>query len=218
MFDIREKDFPDIKSTEINGKRYYQTPTGESYPSVTTVLSEMSDKRWLHEWRKKVGEEESKKITARASGRGTRVHSICERYIRNEEDFCSDKSLLAQIMFKSIQPYIDAIDIVYGNEFAAYSHKLKTAGRVDCFCDIGGKPLILDFKTASRQKEEHQIQNYFLQATTYAMMVEELIGMHVPKIAILIAVEEDNPQLFVKNTKDYIEQVREVFSRYHNER
>ena len=118
MFDIREKDFPDIKSTEVNGKRYYQTPTGENYPSVTTVLSEMSDKTWLYEWRRRVGVENSKKITAKASGRGTRVHAICERYIRNEENFCENKSIIAQMMFKSIQPYIDKIDVVYGNELS----------------------------------------------------------------------------------------------------
>ena len=80
---------------------------------------------------------------------------------------------------------------------------------------MGGKPVILDFKTSSRLKEEKTIENYFLQATTYAMMIRELKGIEVPKLVILIAVENDLPQLFVKNTKDYEEQVIQVFKEYH---
>ena len=47
------------------------------------------------------------------------------------------------------------------------------------------------------------------------MMIRELKGIEVPKLVILIAVENDLPQLFVKNTKDYEEQVIQVFKEYH---
>lgn len=214
-FEIEELTFPDLKSTQVDGKRYYETPTGEKYPSVTTVLSSYEDKKWLHEWRNRVGEEVANKIVRRSTTRGTRLHLVCEKYLRNDESFAESKSPLVVSMFKSIQKYLDSIDVVYGNEVAAYSHILKTAGRIDCVCSIGGKPLILDFKTATKTKNEQHIQNYFYQATTYAMMVEELIGIVVPKIAILIAVENDKPQLFVKNTHEYVDKVKEIFYNYH---
>ena len=60
------------------------TPTGEMYPSVTTVLGSR-DKSWLYEWRKKVGEEEANRISQRAANRGTRLHKICEDYICNKK-------------------------------------------------------------------------------------------------------------------------------------
>ena len=54
------------KLVRIDGeKRHYQTPTGEKYPSVTTVISAMSDKSALIAWRKRVGEEEANRVSGR---------------------------------------------------------------------------------------------------------------------------------------------------------
>lgn len=214
-FTLSEVEFDELEAFTENDKRYYTTPTGEKYPSVTTVLGSR-DKRWLYEWRKKVGEEEANRISQRASNRGTRLHKICEDYIRNKEDFCGNQPPLAVDMFRSIQRYVDYIDEVYGNEIAIYSHELKTAGRIDVFCKMGGKNVILDFKTSSRLKKESEIENYFLQTTTYAMAIKELKGIEVPKIVILIAVEDNEPQFFIKNASDYKEKVKQVFKEYHD--
>ena len=213
-FTLNEVEFHELEAFTENNKRYYMTPTGEKYPSVTTVLGSR-DKRWLYEWRKKVGEEEANRISQRAANRGTRLHKICEDYIRNKEDFYGKQPPLAVDMFRSIQRYVDYIDEVYGNEIAIYSHELKTAGRIDVFCKMGGKNVILDFKTSSRLKKEDEIENYFLQTTTYAMAIKELKGIEVPKIVILIAVEDNEPQFFIKNTSEYIEKVKHVFKEYH---
>jgi hypothetical protein len=80
---------------------------------------------------------------------------------------------------------------------------------------MGCKNVILDFKTSSRLKTEDEIENYFLQTTTYAMAIKELKGIEVPKIVILIAVEDNEPQFFIKNTSDYVEKVKQVFKEYH---
>ena len=52
---INENILGDIELNTINenGKRLYVTPTGENYPSVTTVLSEYK-KEGIIEWRKRV--------------------------------------------------------------------------------------------------------------------------------------------------------------------
>lgn len=207
-------EFLKLKSVMENNKRFYMTPTGEKYPSVTTVLGSVADKKWLYEWRKKVGESEANKISNHASTRGTRLHSMCEKYMLNDESFAEKQMPLTIEMFKSIQKYIDMVEVVYGNEIPLYSHELKTAGTADLFCKIGGKSVILDFKTASRQKNEEDIENYFLQATTYCLMIEELKQIEIPKIVVLIAVEGDKPQFFIKSTSHYKEKVREIFKNY----
>jgi len=214
FFQREEMEFLELESFIENDKRFYLTPTGEKYPSVTTVLGSASDKRWLYEWRKKVGEEKANKISNHAATRGTRLHSMCEKYMLNDESFAEKQMPLTIEMFKSIQKYIDMVDLVYGNEIPLYSHDLKTAGRTDLFCQVGGKNAILDFKTSSRQKDEEDIESYFLQATTYCMMIEELKQIEVPKIIILIAVEGDRPQYFIKSTSSYRDKVRKIFKTY----
>ena len=214
IFEWNEVKFDDLESVTEDGKRYYKTPTGEKYPSVTTVLGSL-DKKWLYEWRARVGEEEANRISTRASSRGTQMHLICEKYLQNDDNFWGKAPPLARDMFSSIQKYVDMVEEVYGNEVALYSHELKTAGRIDVFCKMGGKPVILDFKTSSRHKSEKDIKNYFLQTTAYAIMIKELTGIIIPKVVVLIAVEDQTPQYFIKNVKDYEEEVRQVFKNYH---
>ena len=79
--------FEELKSeTNEAGQRFYLTPSGEKYPSVTTVLGSLT-KDGIVQWRKRVGEEEANKITRRAANRGTQLHTICEQYILNNERF-----------------------------------------------------------------------------------------------------------------------------------
>ena len=71
-------DYTPISRKSVNGERLYQTPDGQSVPSVTTILDATKDKTGLIEWRKRVGEERAKEITTEASGRGTRMHNTLE--------------------------------------------------------------------------------------------------------------------------------------------
>lgn len=207
-------DFDDLSVVTENGKRYYITPTGEKYPSVTTVLGSQ-DKAGLDKWRARVGEEEANRISLRATTRGTSLHKLCEDYVGNKDNYDFNYSPLIINMFRSIQPFINYIDEVYGNEVTVYSHELKTAGRIDVFCKMGGKNVILDFKTASKRKQEIYIKNYFLQTTAYALAIREIKGIDIPKVVILIAVENDLPQYFIKNTCDYEDEVRRIFKGYY---
>jgi len=75
----------DIKTETIDGKRYYVLPDGiTKVKSVTTIISDASDKTALLEWKKRVGEKEAQRITTQATRRGSSVHSIAERYVLNE--------------------------------------------------------------------------------------------------------------------------------------
>jgi genome maintenance exonuclease 1 len=202
-----------LERVTIDGQRHYQTPNGKAYKSVTTILSEKTDKTHLFEWRKRVGEEEANKISVRAANRGTAIHTICENYLLNHESY-PPNSMPANIdTFKALRPLIDDhIGMIYGLEHYMYSDELMTAGATDCIAEFDGVMSIIDFKTSTKIKKEEWIQNYFLQATAYALMAEERHGIEVPQIVILIAVDHEEPQLFVKPKSLYVDAVRELFS------
>lgn len=195
----------DLNTETVDGKRFYRTPEGLLYPSVTTITS-LHGKDKILEWRKRVGDAEANRISTQASGRGTRVHKLCENYLNNEEDYARKQMPDAVVMFKSIQPILDKyVNNIHALEVPLYSNHLRVAGRVDCIAEFDGKLAVIDFKTASKPKEEKWILNYFMQCSAYAVMYEERTGISVPRIAVVIAVADEQPQIFVKKRNDYIQ-------------
>ena len=195
------------------GKRVYHTPDGHFLPSITTVLSIMN-RDGIAKWRKSVGEEEANRISRHASGRGTSVHLMCEKYLQNDtHDGMPD----AKNMFNTIKPQLNLINKIQYQEQGLYSTKLGVAGSVDCIAEYEGVLSVIDFKTASKPKKEEYIENYFLQTTAYALMYEELIGTPINQIVILIAVDGQEPQVFKKNPADYINRLVEVIDQYKKE-
>lgn len=149
---------------------------------------------------------------------------MCEDYLNNIDGYKRSRMPTTLSLFNSIKDTIDEnVEVVYGIEMALFSHRLKTAGRTDVFCRFQGLNTILDFKTSTREKKQEWIQNYFVQATTYAIMVEEMYkdyrSITIPQIAIVIAVEDGEVpyQLFVRKTNDFREQVYETFDLYHEQ-
>ena len=194
----------DLETETVNGKRFYKTPEGLLYPSVTTITSQHGKDKII-EWRNRVGEEEANRISTKASSRGTRVHKICENYLNNEEDFARKTMPDSIAMFKSIQPLLDEhVNNIHALEIPLYSHHLKVAGRVDCIAEYDGKLSIIDFKTSGRLKEESWIKGYFMQCSAYAVMYEERTKIPVSQIVIMIAVDSEYPQVFIKKRNEYI--------------
>ena len=202
----------ELNTINENGKRLYVTPDGEKYPSVTTVLSDYK-KDAIIQWRKRVGEKEANKISTKASRRGTKVHKLCEDYLNNESAFQGYTPDNVD-MFKTIQPTLNEIEVVYAQERTLFSHHLKTAGRVDCVGKFRGKTHIIDFKTSNKPKKWEWIDNYFMQGSAYSVMWEEMTGVPVPYIAIIIAVADDTPQVFVENRDTWINKFIEVRNDY----
>jgi ATP-dependent exoDNAse (exonuclease V) beta subunit len=195
----------DLTTETINGKRFYLTPDGNKYPSVTTITSQYN-KQSILEWRKRVGEEQANQISTKASIRGTNVHKICEDYLNNNENYAKKHMPSSVAMFKKIQPILDEyVNNIHAIEVPLYSNHLRVAGRVDCIAEFDGVLSVIDFKTANKSKEEENIRNYFMQCASYAIMYEERTGTPVPRIAVVIAVEDDHPQLFVKKRNEFTE-------------
>ena len=195
----------ELTTETINGKRHYVTPGGNKYPSVTTITSQYN-KQSIMEWRKRVGEEEANRISSKAAGRGTRVHTMCENYLNNQEDYLQKQMPDAIVMFNTLQPLLnDYVNNIHALEVPLYSDYLRTAGRVDCIAEFDGAISVIDFKTSSKPKEDKWIQNYYMQCSAYAVMFEERTGIPVPRIVVMIAVDGDKAQIFVKKRNDYID-------------
>jgi genome maintenance exonuclease 1 len=196
----------DLKSVTTEDGRLYETPSGQRYPSVTTVLSAYN-KKAIFEWRQRVGEQEANRISRKASGRGTKLHTMCENYLMNEIDEVKFRTMIPDTkqLFLQLKPYLDTnIGRVYGIEQSLYSDRLKIAGRCDCIAEWNGELSIVDYKTSSWQKDEDKILNYFMQCTAYAEMFEERTGMPVNQIVVAVAVEEtQQAQIFVRQKDKY---------------
>lgn len=206
----------DLESTTTEKGRVYKVPGGKLYPSITTVLSSYN-KQAILEWRQRVGEEEANRISRLASGRGTKLHNTVEKYLLNEMTDMKIQTMMPDIkeMFFDMRKIIDEnIGDIYGIEQPLYSHKLRLAGRCDCIAEWNGKLAIVDWKTASRTKDKDHIKNYFMQATAYAEMFEELTGKTIDTIVVAIAVQSEPAQLFVESKTKYIVPLNEYNERY----
>jgi genome maintenance exonuclease 1 len=208
--------YQELDTVTIDGDRHYIAPIGNGIPlpSVTTVLGRATDKEFLKRWRARVGEAEAEKVKVKAGRRGTAIHSIAEAYMLNEECYPEDTTPANIQTFAPIQRILDSrVGRVIGIEVPLYSMDLRTAGRTDCVAEFDGVGSVVDFKTSLKTKKREWIENYFLQATCYSMMFEDMFEVPVPQIAIVIAVDnEPDPQVFVESSMIYRDKVREVFA------
>tara|TARA_R110000868_G_scaffold75743_6_gene218391 strand:- start:32 stop:703 length:672 start_codon:yes stop_codon:yes gene_type:complete len=199
-----DREVPKLTQLNENGTRYYVTPSGNKYPSITTVLSEYNRKA-IFEWRQRVGSEEANKISGKASTRGTKLHKNCEDYINNKDPVF--KTPFETILFNSIKPTLHRINNVYAQELRMFSDHLRIAGTVDCVGEFDGKLSVIDFKTANRRKDPSYIENYFMQCSAYAIMFEEIFEIPVSQIVVAIAVEDDEPQVFVEKRNTHVKRL-----------
>jgi genome maintenance exonuclease 1 len=208
---------PDINELEtkvVDGQRLYETPDGKLYPSVTTVLKDLSA-AGIAAWRKKVGNEVANKVSAQASSRGTAVHKLCEDYINNEEDYLEGHMPANVETFNTLKGLIDKyLDNIVMQEVPLYSNYLEVGGRVDCIGEWNGKLSVIDFKTSKRRKRKDQISNYFMQASAYCVMFEELTKTPITQTIILMSVDNDHPLVFKSTRDEYIDQFVEQRSNY----
>ena len=199
-FDLSLVDRLQLDSYTKNGQRFYNTPIG-NVKSVTTIISEYLDKTWLENWRARIGEVEANGILETAKRRGRAIHTMAEDYIQGR-DFIRSQHTVNIMDFRKVIPILNHhIDKIYGIELPLYSHNLKTAGTADLVCRWDMYPTILDFKTARKPRDLEQIEGYFIQASCYAMMFEELYNLHMDKIVIIMLVDhEDKPEIY----EDYV--------------
>ena len=202
-------DLPDLDCITVEGSRRYVTPTGERYPSVTTVTG-WSKRKFFAEWRKN-HPEESKQILEK----GNKFHTIIEDYLNNKGEPDADAHARARDLFYQLQPELDRIDNIRVQEIALWSHKMGLAGRVDCIAEFDGRLSVIDFKSSKRKKREEDIENYFQQATAYAIMWKELLGETIDNIVILVSSDDGKTQVLQRNPINHVVGLKECIDIYH---
>ena len=208
--------FSGLNRRNIDETRYYEVGGDIIYPSITSVISFISRKKFA-DWRAKVGETEANKVTKQATTRGTRLHRLLEVYLQNG-DYKSLEEYeipLIYMMFHSAKSDIDKrLNNIYHQETAMFSDRLCLAGTVDLICEVDGELAIVDFKTSKAPKPEAWLENYFVQLSAYWAMFSETTQV-VPKklVVFLIAengevqiVERTNPIHYLQILQDYVSQ------------
>ena len=202
-----------LKTEYENDKRVYVSPEGNRYKSITSLLSNLN-KAAIQKWRANVGEKEANRISTKASRRGTCLHSLCEKYIKNEELTLTNELPHVVELFLTIKPFLNQINNVHLVEGTVWSDELGVAGRVDLIAEFAGKLSVVDYKTSSKNKTWKMCDRFFLQGTFYAKAYEEVTGIPVEQVVILIAVENNEPLLYVENRDSWLEPLKEVINKY----
>lgn len=195
--------YQDLDANTSEHGRVYTSPDGTRYPSITTVLSILSEES-IAKWRARVGDEEANKISTKAAGRGTLVHSIIEGYLKNEniEDYLPH----IRQSLENLRPILDKrIGKIFGLEVPLYSNHLGLAGRCDCIAEFDGVPSIVDFKTSRKPKKKEWITNYFAQMAGYAVMWEERTGRPITNTVVIMDVDDNEPLVFKEHRDNHIQ-------------
>ena len=192
------------QKTDESGKRYYSTPSGAVYPSVTTVVG-WEKNEFFAKWRA-----ENPQESARVTRRGTNLHKLMEDWLSTGTLANADETYLAL----QLKPYLKNFGRIYGQEIPLWSDLLGLAGRTDCISEYRGKLSVVDFKGSTKAKRIEDIDNYFLQATAYAIMWQERTGISIGQIVILISCEDGIVQEIIRNTNDYVPGLKAAIDRF----
>ena len=238
-----------IKRVIIDGFRYYQvsTPTEiiGTYPSVTSVLGETSDKTGLDAWRDRVGAETADRIGKDATSRGTVMHKLCELYLNLPASLKPKDRLEETLSLARLDDEIDQFDnrakivggmlfynfiksgsfeeikrVIAQEKFLWTSRDLGFAGTLDNLSIlVDDQTAIVDFKTARKPKEEKYIDDYKHQVAAYAVAVWDRMAIKVNTCRIWISNEVDiSPQHFRMDSgemREYYFKFRERLAEFH---
>ena len=198
--DIGDFECPTIKV--IDGKRFYVTPDDNAYPSITSILS-LQDKPGIDKWKEKIGEKEAKRISKESMRIGTAVHQMAEFYLSNYIIKLKNEDKKIVDTFNRLRFLLGNINNIVGVEIPLFSDLLRVAGTTDCIAEYNGELSVIDFKTSRRPKKEEWIDDYYMQTFAYKLMFEEMTGIKIKQIVILVAcVEQFEVQVFKKPAKD----------------
>lgn len=203
-----------IERIDTPNGRYYRTPEGNLYPSVTTVLASIPNPG-LDEWRKAVGEEEAARVSKRATTRGTALHSYCEDYLTGKNPTLD---IFDTVAYAGLSKHLDLIEPICIEE-QLYSDKLQVAGTLDCLGKYKGELFVIDFKTTSSLKHDGEFDSYWLQTAAYSMMVYERLNLVVPNLLIIMQdLTAGECNVYRQKSSVWLPRFKEIRDAYENQR
>lgn len=213
--------FNDIETIE-GDVRLYKTPVGD-FPSMTSVLSVLKDEsNGLEKWRERVGDEEADRITNEAATRGTSLHDLSERYLKNE--LTRDQLVgPGSILFNRIKKYLDQVQLVIATEAALYNENLKYAGRTDAIVMMNDVVTIVDHKNSRKPINEkflfgrQKLFKYKIQVAGYALAFEQMTGIECNHGCLFVGNHlTSNANIFTFDLDCYKKEVELVVKAYYN--
>jgi len=190
-------DYKSISRVSVEGVRYYETPSNDRVPSVTSVLDRTKSEKKrlaLENWKNKVGHKQAEEIKNDAATRGTRLHNYLEDYVltgflkeKNKNPFSWPSHAMAQTIIDNGMPNVEE---VWGVEVPLYFPAIY-AGTTDSVGVHGGEPAIMDYKQSNSPKKEEWIDDYKLQLAAYATAHNEVYNTNIRKGVIMMAVKPD---------------------------
>jgi len=188
----------------------YSDTSGRKYlvdnvkvPSVTTILSATSDKRFLANWRRRVGDAEADRIMKQASSIGTEMHQVLEYSLNGQGYYnATEEGTKPRMMAKTILNNIK-LDEVWGNE-VSLEFENKFAGTCDLTAMCYGKPSIVDWKQTNKPKKEEWVEDYKLQLGAYYLAHKRNYGP-IEQGVISMCSRDLQYQEFRLNESDLIE-------------
>lgn len=201
--------YKELKKETVNGSRKYLTPDGRVVPSVTTILDftkPEEKKQALREWRKRVGEQKAKEITAEAAGRGTRMHKFLENHIKTgisgdpgSNPYSKQSHIMAQTIIKE---GLSKCQEFWGTEVSLYFPEVY-AGTTDLVGIHENVESIMDHKQTNKPKKREWIDDYFLQLAAYALAHNEVYGTKIRKGVVFMCSADNQYQEFVVEGKEF---------------
>lgn len=160
----------------ITRKRVYQTPDGETLPSVTTILGATKDMTALNEWRRRVGEEKANQISKEAAGVGTSLHNNLERFVCGLQRQPGNNSVHIQANKMAdviIENALRKVSEIWAIEQSLYFPGLYS-GTTDLVGVYDDRPAVMDYKQSNREKKEEWIEDYKIQLVAYILAHNEV--------------------------------------------
>lgn len=204
--------FPELEDKMTDKGRFYKTPSGVWYPSVTTVISSKLEKG-LEKWKDLVGEEEAERLKNAGALRGTALHNNVEKWFEGTLD--ETKVHHAELVYfrpikKKLEQHLNSVLAV---ESALYSDVMQTAGRMDLFGIYGRKLSLIDFKTARKPKLKEHLEKYKMQLSVYARMIQERLGIYPEQAVLLIATSGvSGAQTIILNKSEYLTYLKQFMT------
>ena len=193
--------YPGITRSDSEGPRLYETPKGDLVPSVTTILSKTKDTKFLNIWKKRVGEEEARRITLEAASIGTSMHKFLECHVLEEERQYSPSPSHSQASRMSkviVNVGLKYVDEIWGSEVQLY-YEDQYAGTTDVVGLYKGVPHIIDFKQTNKPKKEEWVQDYYLQLAAYAHAHNHVTGSNITNGIVMMCSRDLQYQKFEMN-------------------
>lgn len=173
--------YQDCRQINLSGGRVYVTPDGQQVPSVTTILSATKDMTALNEWKRRVGEENAKRIAKESAGVGTSMHNNLERYLVGMER--QPGKNLVHVQANKMADVIIANAFSHISEVWAFEQSLYYpelySGTTDLIAVVDGNPAVCDYKQTNKPKKQEWVDDYYMQLMAYIMAHNQVYGTDI---------------------------------------